>query len=421
MISRHLSGRIVESLKGFPVVLLIGPRQVGKSTLVQGLARGKWRARYLTLDDPTVLGAAVARPDGFLGETAPPLILDEVQRAPDLLRAVKLVVDRSRRPGMFLLTGSANVLTLSTVSETLAGRVAVHELHPFSWGEIHRRRPPAVIDQLFKARDARAALGLFPSKCPAERTAEWRKLILTGGFPQPALARSAAVRRTWFDSYRQTYIERDLRNLASLEHLPEFTRLLTVLALRTGQELNASSIARDLGLPATTLRRYLGFLEQTFQVFRVAPYFANVEKRLVKTPKLFLCDTGVACHLGGVDGWETLVAQNRAGAMAETWVACEIRKALSLGRTLTTLWHWRAHGGDEVDFLLERGPEVIGIEVKLGAEIRERELKSLSSLRKMLGRRFRLGIVLHPGTQAVAFDDRTIAVPFAAFFGRDGR
>jgi predicted AAA+ superfamily ATPase len=416
-----LTDCIVESLESFPVVLLIGPRQVGKSTLAQGLARGQWRARYLTLDDPTILGAALERPDGLVQETDPPLILDEVQRAPDLLRAVKLVVDRSRRRGMFLLTGSANVLTLSRVSETLAGRVAVHELHPFSWSEIHRRRPTGIIDRLFRARDSRAALGLFPSECPPARTAEWRKLILTGGFPQPALARSAAARKTWFDSYRQTYIERDLRDLASLEHLSEFARLLTVLALRTGQELNASSIARDLGLPATTLRRYLGFLQQTFQVFLVAPYFANVEKRLVKSPKLFLCDTGMACHLGGVDGWETLAAQNRAGAMAETWVACEIRKALSLGRTLTTLWHWRAHGGEEVDFLLERGPEVIGIEVKLGAEIRERELKGLAALRKALGHRLRLGIILHPGTQAVAFDDRTIAVPFAAFFGRDGR
>jgi len=375
----------------------------------------------MTLDDPTVRGAALARPDSFLEETGLPLVIDEVQRAPELLRAVKLVIDRSRRPGMFLLTGSANVLTLSRVSETLAGRVAVHELHPFSWSELSRRRPRGVIDALFRARDARAALGLFRSECPAERTAEWRRLVLTGGFPQPALARSAAARKTWFDSYRQTYIERDLRDLASLEHLPELTRLLTVLALRTGQELNVSSIARDLGLPATTLRRYLGFLGQTFQIFQVAPYFANVEKRLVKTPKLFLCDTGMACHLGGADDWETLVAQNRAGAMAETWVACELRKALSLTRTLTTLWHWRAHGGEEVDFLLERGPEVIGIEVKLSAEIRERELKGLAGLRASLGDRMRLGVVLHAGTQAVAFDARTIAVPFAAFFGRDER
>jgi predicted AAA+ superfamily ATPase len=421
MIPRHLRDRIVESLESFPVVLLIGPRQVGKSTLAQQLAGGKWRPRYLTLDDPTVLGAALARPDSFLEETEPPLILDEVQRAPELLRAVKRVVDRSRRPGMFLLTGSANVLTLSKVSETLAGRVAVHGLHPFSWGELHRRRPAGIIDGLFRAGDARAALRLFPAECPASRSAEWRRLVLTGGFPRPALMRSAAARRTWFDSYRQTYIERDLRDLASLEHLPEFTRLLTVLALRTGQELNVSSMARDLGLPATTLRRYLGFLEQTFRVFRVAPYFANVEKRLVKTPKLFLSDTGMACHLGGVDGWETIAAQDRAGPLAETWVACELRKALSLGRTLTSLWHWRAHGGEEVDFLLERGPQVIGIEVKLSAEIRERELKGLAGLRRALGDRLRLGIILHPGTEAVAFNARTIAVPFAAFFGRDGR
>jgi predicted AAA+ superfamily ATPase len=421
MLPRHLEPLLVESLRSFPVVLLIGPRQVGKSTLAQGLARGRWRARYLTLDDPTVQSAALSSPDGFLEESRGPLILDEVQRAPDLLRAVKLVVDRSRRPGMFLLTGSANVLTLSTVSETLAGRVAIHELHPFSWAELRRRRFTGVLDGLFRAGNAGEALGLFPDECPAERADEWRKLLLTGGFPQPALGRSPAARRTWFDSYRQTYIERDLRDLASLEHLPEFTRLLTVLALRTGQELNVSSVARDLGLPATTLRRYLGFLEKTFQVFLVPPYFANVEKRLVKTPKLFFCDTGLACHLGGVDGWSTLVTQNRAGSMAETWVACELRKALSLTSSRTTLCHWRAHGGEEVDFLLERGPEVVGIEVKTSAEIRERDLKGLAGLRKSLGRRLRLGVVLHPGTRAIAFDSRTIAVPLAAFFARDAR
>jgi predicted AAA+ superfamily ATPase len=322
---------------------------------------------------------------------------------------------------MFLLTGSANVLTLSTVSETLAGRVAVHELHPFSWAELARRRAAGAIDGLFRARDAKAALRLFAPECPAGWMAEWRRLVLTGGFPQPALLRSSAARRTWFNSYRQTYIERDLRDLASIEHLPEFVRLLTVLALRTGQEINVSSIARDLGLPATTLRRYLGFLEQTFQVVLVPPYFANVEKRLVKTPKIFLCDTGMACHFSGVDGWEALVAQNRAGPMAETWVACELRKELSLARTLTSLWHWRAHGGEEVDFLLERGAQVVGIEVKLGAEIRDRDLKGLAGLRKTLRQRVRLGVVLYAGTQALALDGATIAVPFAAFFRRDGR
>jgi len=421
MIPRHLDATLVHSLQNFPAVLLIGPRQVGKSTLAQGLARGRWRARYLTLDDPTILGAALSRPDAFLEEAEVPLILDEVQRAPELLRAVKLAVDRSRRPGMYLLTGSANVLTLSTVSETLAGRVAVHELHPFSWAELRRRRASGVIDDLFRARDAAGALRLFPGECPATRMQEWRKLLLAGGFPQPALMRSAAARRTWFDSYRQTYLERDLRDLASIEHLPEFTRLLTVLALRTGQELNVSSISRDLGLPATTLRRYLGFLEKTFQVFLVPPYFANVEKRLVKTPKLFLCDTGIACHLAGADGWETIVAQNRVGSLAETWVACELRKALSLARARTALWHWRAHGGDEVDFLLERGSEVIGVEVKLSAEIRERDLRGLAGLRQALGSRFRLGVVLHPGRYTVALDRQTMAVPFAAFFGCEGR
>jgi hypothetical protein len=419
MLGRHIERTILESLRHFPAVLLVGARQVGKSTLAQALAGGPWPARYVTLDERTVLDAALKNPDGFVQSLAAPVVLDEVQRAPDLLRAVKLVVDRQRAPGRFLLTGSANVLTLSTVAETLAGRVAVHELHPFSWTEWQARPASRIIDQLFAAESAAALLADLRRTSSVERTNEVRRFIVSGGFPTPALMESAAARRTWFDSYRQTYVERDLRDLANIVNLPDFGRLMTTLALRTAQLLNVAELSRDVGLPTTTLRRYMHLLAQTFQVAALPPYAANVAKRLVKTPKVYLSDTGMAGHLAAADTWDTIERRHFVGALVETWVHAELRKLLALGAARTELTFWRTRTGHEVDFLLERGRTVVGIEVKWSSTIERRDLTGLESCRTLLRRRWHLGVLLHGGTEAVALDDRTVAVPFGVFFGRD--
>ncbi|MBI5197427.1 MAG: ATP-binding protein [Nitrospirae bacterium] len=421
MLPRQIRPLIEESLRHFPVVLLVGARQTGKSTLVQALAGKDWPARYLTLDDRIVLDAALTNPDGFLQQTGLPVILDEVQRAPDLLRAVKLIVDRHRRPGMFLLTGSANILTLSRVSETLAGRVAVHELYPFSWTERYRQGPSTTIDHLFKAGTAREALKRWPVKSPPVRTREIQEVILRGGYPTPALMDSPRVRQTWFESYRQTYIERDLRDLAQIGNLPDFTRLMTTLALRTGQMLNLSGLSRDVGLPFSTLRRYFHILAQTYQVFLVPPYAKNIGKRLVKTPKVYVTDTGLGCHLSATDRWETLDRQNRVGATVETWVANELRKMVSVGSRRIGFGYWRTRSGQEVDFLLECGEEVVGVEVKWGTGFRENDLAGLKDCRDAIGPRFRFGVLLHGGREAIGLDERTLAVPFGVFFGRESR
>lgn len=399
------------------MVLLVGARQVGKSTLVQSISGKRWSGRYLTLDDRTVLDAALTNPDGFIQEVGWPVILDEVQRAPDLLRAIKLVVDRNRQPGMFLLTGSANVLTLSKVSETLAGRVAVHELYPFSWSEIQQKRSPGTIEHLFTAGTVSELIRRLPKTSPPNRIKEIQTIILTGGFPTPLLMNSERARHTWFESYRQTYIERDLRDLAGIEHLPDFNRLMTTLALRTGQMLNLSELSRDVGLPFSTLRRYFHILTQTYQVFLVTPFSKNIGKRLVKTPKVYMYDTGLACHLSATDNWETLVRQNRAGAMLETWVASELRKIFSVGRWSMGLGYWRTRIGQEVDFLIECRGEVVGIEVKLGTGFRAGSLDGLRKCRETIGRQWRFGVLLHGGTETIGLDERTIAVPFGVFFG----
>lgn len=402
--------------------MLTGARQVGKSTLAQALISPDWPAAYLTLDERPVLDAALKDPDGLLAGAARPLVLDEVQRAPDLLRAVKLAIDRDRRNGSFLLTGSAHLGTLRTVSESLAGRVAVYELHPFSWAELRGTAPPTTLRDLFAARDARELLELWRGRpVPPDQLAEIRRLILRGGYPVPALMEDDQARERWFASYRQTYLERDVRDLADLERMPEFNRLLALVALRTGQLLNMADLARDARLPHSTVRRYLALLEQTYQVFLLQPYFVHARKRLVRTPKVYLTDTGLACHLVAAERWETLERQGRAGAMVETWAAAELRKLLAAAGPFCRLYFWRTHAGQEVDFLLERGEECVAVEVKLAVRLDPASLAGLRACREALGPRLRLAVVLYAGTSLVPLEAATLAVPFAAFFlGLDG-
>jgi predicted AAA+ superfamily ATPase len=418
MIRRHLYEIILESLQDFPVVLLTGARQVGKSTLAQALPSERWPAAYLSLDDRTILDAALRDPDGLVTGTPPPVIIDEVQRAPDLLRAIKRVVDRDHKPGQFLLTGSVNLMTLKTVSESLAGRVVLHELHPFSWSEWAGREPPtSILRGLFECENSKDILLRLPRSSVADCREGIKERILAGGYPRPTLMKSARSRTRWFEGYRQTYLERDLRDMANLEHLPDFNRLLILSALRSGQLINYSDLSRDLGLPFTTLRRYMGLLELSYQVFLVRPYFANVGKRMVKTPKLYFGDTGMACHLAVVENWSVLERQGRTGALVETWVAGELRKLLSLYDHRMQLMFWRTHTGQEVDFLIERGEELAAIEVKWSQQIVERDLAGLHSCSRDLGKRIRLSLVLYPGNNVFAFDARTIAIPMSVFFG----
>ncbi len=418
MIKRYLQDILLDSLRCFPVVLLTGARQVGKSTLASMITRKGWKAAYLTLDDRAVLDAALLDPDGFLSQAKTPLIIDEVQRAPDLLRAVKLVVDENREPGMFLLTGSADLLTLARVSETLAGRVAVHELHPFSWAEFKRRPLPSVLDTLFTASAPSDAIERLPASSSRGLLEEMRDFMTSGGFPVPALMGSPASRAVWFNSYRATYVERDLRDIADIARVPEFGRLMVILAARTARLLNYSDLSRDTGIPYATLRRYFGILEQTYQVFLVHPYHSSRAKRLVKTPKVFMADTGMAMHLSGLSDWGAAERQGRAGDLLETFIAGELRKALSLSPVLTSLSFYRTSDGIEVDFLLERGEDVVGIEVKIGSRIERRDLAGLFHCREALGKRWRLGVLLYSGTRPLALDEKNLALPFPVFLGR---
>ena len=416
MIQRHLEPLVLEALRQFPAVLVTGARQVGKSTLVQAMCRGSWKASYLTLDDRPTLDAALTDPDGFMAANPGPVAIDEIQRAPDLLRAMKRQVDRRRKRGQFLLTGSANLLTLKTVSETLAGRIALHQLHPFSDAELARRpSPSALLPRLFQSKDAGAVLrGLRVSR-PRSRDQVLSR-ILRGGYPDPALATQPAARRRWFEAYRATYIERDIMQLTAIERLPEFGRLMLLAAARTGQALNFADLGRDAGLPYVTLRRYMQALEQTYQVTLVSPFFTNVSKRLSKMPKFYWSDTGMAAHLLDVHDLDALERHPKLGALVETWVAQELQKLISVAPIPMRLYGWRLQSGQEVDFLIEHGQRCVALEVKWGRSIDRTVLNTFQTLHTQWGDRFVAGMVLYGGEAVVALGPKLVAVPLGTLF-----
>jgi len=416
MIPRHLQPLITDALGHFPVAAILGSRQVGKSTLARTLPSRAWPARYVTLDDFALLDAATRDPDGFIDGLELPVILDEVQRAPDVLRSIKRVVDRARKPGRFLLTGSANLLTMKSVSESLAGRVALFDLHPFSWSELARREsPPDSVDRLFECGTAGEFVASLDPKTAMGRKA-FTARVLAGGYPVPALMKSGRTRSQWFESYRRTYLERDLREITNVSSLPDFGRLLVAAAANTGRLLNTAELSRDLGVPLNTLRRHLGLLETTFQVWTVRPYSINIRKRLVKTPKLYFSDTGLAAHLTAADDWDALQTQNRAGPMVETWVAGELRKLTALSSKRTDMFFWRTHSGREVDFLLARGTGLAGIEVRWASRITPADIGAIEMCRDDLKGRLGLSVVLYSGKTAFALNDHVAAVPLTTFF-----
>lgn len=417
MMRRYLQDPILQSLKHFPVVLLTGARQVGKSTLAQALIKTSWDATYFTLDDRTTLDAALRDPDGFVSGLPIPAVIDEVQKAPDLLRAIKRGIDQNRRPGQYLLTGSANIMTLSNVSESLAGRIALHTLHPFCWPEFLETPGPAIIKDLFDGIDSKKLLKSYSETSLKDYKPTLIERVLRGGYPTPALMESDQAREEWFSSYRQTYLERDLLNIRSIKNLPDFNRLLGLAALRTGRLLNLSDFSRETGLPFTTLRRYMNLLEVTYQISLIRPYFTHLGKRLVKTPKLYFNDTGMATHLMGVNEWTVLENQGHAGPVVETWVACELIKLLPVLDHRLRLYFWRTQAGQEVDFLIEKAGKVVAIEVKWGRQIDESDIRNLSRLAEDLKERLLFSVILYSGVEGVPLGPKTVAIPFPIFFG----
>lgn len=408
MIRRHATTRLREAMKDRPVVLLHGARQTGKTTLVRALADARHPSRYVTFDGLTELAAARNDPEGFLAGLDGPIVLDEVQRVPELFVAIKAAVDRKREPGRFLLTGSANVLFLPRLSESLAGRMEIVPLWPFSQGEIEGA-VEGFVDAAFGP--AVPALSILGGRTPLTER------VLRGGFPEAVTIKPAHRRAAWFDSYLTTILGRDVRDLANIEGLTDLPRLLSLVAARPATLLNYSELARSAALPQSTLKRYFALLEAVFLVRTLPPWHTNLGKRMVKSPKVLLCDSGLAAHLMGVD--IPRLAQDRTllGGLLETFVAMELTKQITWSTAAPALHHFRTHTGAEVDFILERrSGAVVGIEVKSASAVTGGDFKGLHALAEVAGRRFHRGIVLYAGTEVVPFGPRLHAMPIDALW-----
>ena len=408
MLKRHLGPLLTEALADTPVVLLNGARQTGKSTLVQALAAAQGR-RYLTLDDRVVLAAVRNDPAGFVAGLQGPVALDEVQRAPELFLDLKAAVDRDRQPGRFLLTGSANVLLLPGLADTLAGRMEVLTLWPLSSAELQGQVGLNRAEALF---DGATEL-VEPQPCDRAMLAD---TLLMGGFPE-VVARSTQRRRAaWLEAYVETVLQRDVRDLAQLDQLSELPHLLELLAARSGGQLNLAELSRSTRLPQTTLRRYFALLQTLFLVHLVPAWARHPGKRLVTTPKVFVPDTGLLCLLTHLD--KSRVAAGAApglpGGLVETYVAAQLQQHLAFSSRGLTLWHYRTQAGVEVDFLLEdRAGRLTGIEVKASASVDASDFKGLRHLQDSEPEAFQRGIVLYGGRERVAFSERLVAVPLS--------
>ena len=402
MIQRSIKDSVLRALADTPVVLLNGARQTGKTTLCQAIA-GKTGAQYFTLDDAATLALAAGDPTGFIRNLSGPVVLDEIQKAPALFPAIKLAVDRNREPGRFLLTGSANIMTLPRLSESLAGRMEIIPLFPFSVGELAGKRE-GFLNRLFSGAMGKAKPISTERNLPAQ--------LVRGGYPE-AVQREAADRRAaWFGSYISTILHRDVRDLARVEALYALPNLLRLLAARASSLLNLSDVGRDAGLPHTTLTRYLALLEMVFLVHRLPAWSPNLGKRLVKAPKLHLVDTGLACHLLGADAQRLAGDRALFGRLLETFVVGELRKQLSWTDPQTAICHFRTATGSEVDVVLERADgSVTAIEVKAGATVSASDFIALRSLRDQLGKRFQTGIVFYLGDQVLPSGDKLWLAP----------
>jgi predicted AAA+ superfamily ATPase len=409
LVSRHLEAEVRAALSDTPVVLLNGARQTGKSTLAAQLVRGGFDAGFVNLDDLDALGAARSDPAGFLVAHGDRLVIDEVQRAPELFIAIKASVDRSRRAGRFLLTGSAAVLLLPRISESLAGRMQVLTLWPLSQGEIAGRREDFISTVFADRLPARSDAG-------EARTSVLDRALL-GGYPE-AVQRDRRQRRDlWFRSYVETILHRDVREIAEIERLTEMPRLLGLLAARAGAIVNMAEIARAAAVPHKTLTRYLSLLELIFIVRRIPSWAGELGRRAVRHPKLILSDTGLLASLLGVDRERFARDAALMGPLIENFVAMELMKQLGWTRTRCALHHYRTHAGAEVDLVLEKPDgQIVAIEVKTTSHVRPADFDAIRSLARERPRKFKRGIVLHMGANSVPFGENLVALPISSLW-----
>ena len=396
---RLVTRSLQERLAAMPAVVVTGARQTGKSTLAREMAPVP--RRFLSLDDLDIVDEARRDPDALLGGSQA-LTLDEVQREPDLLRAVKRAIDRDRQAGRFLLTGSANLLLMRQVSESLAGRASYLTLWPMTRREQRGLGRCGLWEELLATPDDEWLDLLADSPSEPE---EWRSLVRRGGFPTPAVHQTTDRERAiWFDGYARTYIERDLQALSSISALPDFRRLMQAAALRVGQILNQSQLGRDVALPQPTVHRYLNLLETSYMLVRLPAYAVNRTKRIIKSPKLYWADTGLALHLAQ----ET----EPRGAHLENLVLQDLLAWRDVRLERASLLYWRTTVDEEIDFVIEAEDRLLPIEVKSTARPRLGDARHLRAFQAEYGEKVRPGLLLHAGQMLEWLAPGVLAAPW---------
>jgi predicted AAA+ superfamily ATPase len=404
---RYAELRLTEALEDSPIVLIHGPRQCGKTTLARVVGE-RFGYHYVTFDDEIIRGAAAADPAGFVAGLAEHTILDEVQRVPALFTSLKNAVDRQRTPGRFLLTGSANVLLLPKLADSLAGRMEILRLHPLAQAEIDQRSP-AFLDVLFRAA--------FKTHHTERLGDELAERIVAGGYPA-ALARPTERRRaTWYRDYLDAIVQRDVRDLTRISALDALPRLLSLAAAETARLLNITDLAAPFQVSRTTIRDYVTLLERVFLLETLPPWHSNRLSRLIKTPKMHLGDSGLACALLGVDSAALTADRTLLGQLLETFVFQELRRQSSWRDEPISFFHFRDKDRAEVDIVIERGArELVGIEIRASATVTIKDFLSMEKLRRAAGKRFIAGVVLYDGEMTVSFGNGFFAVPLRALW-----
>ena len=399
MKKRTLESTLKIALKTFPVVLLNGARQVGKSTLALDNFKN-----YLTFDDGELRLNAKENPKGFLKNLELPICLDEIQKVPTILEYIKMHIDTNRVNGNFLLTGSSNVLDHKDSKDTLAGRLCELRLHPLSSKEKNDKPNENVIEKLLN-RDLKLA--------KKDYSDEIINHIIDGGYPE-ILELEGLSKDLWFKSYIATYIERDARDLADIRDIDSFIKFVNILATRSGTILNKSSLSNDIGIKDITTENYLSIINRIYQATLLRPYFINIGKTFVKSPKVFFNDTGVLCSLLRINSKEQLLNSPYSGQIFETYVFCELQKHLSYLQKSSQMFHYRTNDKKEIDFIIEIDNEILAIEIKQSSSVKKDDFKHIIDLQNKIDKKC-LGIVFYNGDMVVEFSDDLVAIPFGIF------
>lgn len=404
---RFLTPRLLEAFQDTPLLLIKGARQVGKSTLMKEIViqRG---GQALSFDDPSLLSIAKSDPRGFIDQLQTPILLDEVQRVPEIILPLKLRIDQNQAPGQFFLTGSADFHTLPLIADSMAGRIEIKTLWPLSQGEMQYKQE-RFIKMVFE--------GNWPPTFPPLTREDLYHRVIQGGYPKVTERKGSERRAMWFDSYLEAIIQKDIREISAIEGFESIPNLMTVLASRSANLLNAADVSRILGLSQATVKRYISLLQSIFMTFKLRPWFANMDKRLSKTPKIYFYDSGLLSHILRVPSEWNVSESSRFGQILENFAVCEILKQCSWEKEKIDTHHFRTQSGDEVDLVLQnRQGQFVGVEIKATSTVLAKDFKGLKTFRDLTKEKFSRGIILYTGDTVIPFEENLWAIPIQALW-----